>query len=191
MTSTARRQWTWDALAEAKRDTLEEVLRSGATPDPAQLDGHTYRGWNRGLLARIITQKFKKAFYAEDGEHWGYNLVVHQDGKGHRGEWKVKTKNGEPERIGWFRVLRTDGEQPRKPTKGYANTVRLDYAVKRNKGLNFPLRAINDFVVLPNPGDHRLLLGKAYLRLGFPWLTVFWCFFLIERDGLHGESEQA
>jgi hypothetical protein len=100
MARTAQRVWTWETLAQADGATLEDVLRTGATPDPAQLDGHTYRGWNRGRLARIVTQKFKKAFYAEDGEHLGHNLVVEQDGKGWRGEWNMKTKDGEPVRIG-------------------------------------------------------------------------------------------
>jgi hypothetical protein len=45
--------------------------------------------------------------------------------------------------------------------------------------------------VLANPGDHGLLLGKAYVRLGFPWLTVFWCYFLIERDVLQEPRAQA
>jgi hypothetical protein len=35
---------------------------------------------------------------------------------------------------------------------------------------------IRDFVVLPNPGDHGLLLGKAYLKLG---LSVFYSYFLL------------
>ena len=38
---------------------------------------------------------------------------------------------------------------------------------------------IRDFVVLPNPGDHGLMLCKAYLQFGFKWANVFYCYFLL------------
>jgi hypothetical protein len=46
-----------------------------------------------------------------------------------------------------------------------------------NTGRNLPLRVIRDITVLPNPGDHGLVLGKAYLQLG-P-LYVFYSYFVL------------
>jgi hypothetical protein len=48
--------------------------------------------------------------------------------------------------------------------------------VKQNGGLNFPLRGIQDFVVLPNPGDHTLVLGKTY------FLKLRVAYFVLQRE---------
>ena len=45
--------------------------------------------------------------------------------------------------------------------------MRFDYDVPQNQGRHRPLRGIQDDVVLPNPGDHDLLLGKARM-FGLP-----------------------
>ena len=57
-------------------------------------------------------------------------------------------------------------------------TLHLDYAVGRNTGANLPLRVIQDYAVLPNPGDHDLMLGKANFKAG-P-VRFFVCFFQLE-----------
>jgi hypothetical protein len=54
--------------------------------------------------------------------------------------------------------------------------VRFAYHVRQNSGLNFPLRGIQDLVVLPNPDDHTLVLGKAYL------LALRVAYFVLQRE---------
>jgi hypothetical protein len=156
--------WTFETLAEADRQSLEEVMLSGSPPDFEQLEGYSYRGWNQQRIARVSGEKFKKAFRSKDGRRLGYNEVVRQDGKRWRGEWEVKTKDGRPIQIGYFEVSPAN------------NSVLFDYNVELNTGRNFPLRVIRDFAVLPNPGDHDVLLGKAYLQLG---LRVFYSYFVL------------
>ena len=137
---------TWEELTEADHRVLEEVMRTGATPDIDQLLGHTYRGLNSGLVPRITGRKFKKVFHEHEGRPFGHNIV---------------DRHGKPVEIGWFGV-RPEGR-----------LVRFDYNVKQNGGLNFPLRGIQDFVVLPNPGDHTLVLGRAhYLKLRVAYFVL-------------------
>jgi hypothetical protein len=152
---------TWEELVGADRTTLEELMRTGAAPDIGQLLGHTYRGLNSGLVPRVTGEKFKKVFHEEGGRPYGHNLVIRQDRQRPGGAWEPKTKDGEPVRIGWFSV-RPEGR-----------AVRFDYDVRQNSGLNLPLRAIQDFVVLPNPGDHTLVLGRAhFLRLRVAYFVL-------------------
>jgi hypothetical protein len=115
---------------------------------------------------RHVTQKFVKTFRREDGGHWGHNLVVRQDGQAPGGAWELKLADGRPVTQGHYRVTPED------------RTLHLDYDVGRNRGLELPLRVIQDFVVLANPGDHDLMLGRANFRLG-P-VRFFVCFFQLE-----------
>jgi hypothetical protein len=163
VTSTAPERWTWETLAPVDRATLERVFEAGVRPDPDLLDGRTYRGWNRGGVIGLVAEKFRKTFYTEGGEHWGANLVVRQDRQAWRGAWEPKLNHGRPVAQGHYRVR----PEPR--------TLHLDYNVARNTGLEFPLRVIQDDIVLVNPGDYDLVLGKAHVQLG-P-IRVFVCFF--------------
>ena len=128
--------WTWDTLTRASGSTLRELVRTGDTPDTERILGHTFAGLNRGLLPKLTGERFQKVFHTEDGEPFGHNLV---DRAGHTKE------------LGWFRILER------------GRTIRFDYNVPRNTGLYLPLRGLKDDVVLPNPGDHDLLLGRARL----------------------------
>ena len=127
------------------------------------LDGRAYQGWNRGLVMRHVTEKFVKTFRREATGDWGHNLRVRQDKQAPGGRWELKLKDGNPIPQGHYRVI-PGGER-----------LHFDYNVDRNTGIEFPLRAIQDFVVLVNPGDHGLLLGRANVWLG-P-LRLFVCFF--------------
>ncbi len=140
---------TWDELIAADRTVLEELMRTGATPDPEKLMGHTYRGLNRGLVTRITGRRFRKVFHEQEGQPFGHNIVE---------------RRGKPVEIGWF-SLRPEGR-----------TVRFDYNVRQNRGTGFPLRAIQDFVVLPNPGDHDLVLGRAH------YLGLRVAYFVLQRE---------
>jgi hypothetical protein len=128
--------WTWDTLTRADGATFKELMRSGDTPDPQLILGGTFAGLNRGLLPKLTGEHFHKVFHTDDGEPFGHNVVE---------------RGGRPVELGWFRV-HMSGE-----------SMRFDYDVTRNKGLYMPLRGLKDDVVLPNPGDHDLLLGRARL----------------------------
>jgi hypothetical protein len=141
--------WTWDTLTTADRSTLRDLLRTGDTPDPGRILGYTFAGLNRGLLPKLTGERFKKVFHAENGEPFGHNVV---------------DRGGRPKELGWFRVL----------TRG--RVMRFDYNDARNKGLYLPLRGLKDDVVLPNQGDHDLLLGRARL------FGLHVAYFVLERD---------
>jgi hypothetical protein len=138
--------WTWEGLTSADTKTLTRVFEEGATPDIEQLLGGTYDGLNLGALTRITGQRFKKLFYLRDGEPFGHN---------------IQQKRGRPVELGWYRV-RPDGR-----------TVGIDYNVKQNTGFHVVLRALQDRIVLPNPGDHELVLGDArYLGLRVAYFVL-------------------
>jgi hypothetical protein len=128
--------WTWDTLTTAGGAAYRELMRTGDTPDPGRIVGHTFRGLNRGLLPKLTGERFQKVFVTEDGDPFGHNIV---------------DRRGRPVELGWFRV----GSSGR--------AMRFDYNEGRNRGLYLPLRGLKDDVVLPNPGDHDLLLGRARL----------------------------
>ena len=82
--------WTYDTLAECSRKQLEEILLTGTAPDPDELEGHIYCGWNHEWVGTLSGRKFKKGFRRREGRPFGYNELVHQDRDGHSGEWKVE-----------------------------------------------------------------------------------------------------
>jgi hypothetical protein len=128
--------WTWDTLTRADGRTFKEVMESGGKPDPGRIVGGTFKGLNRGLLPKLTGERFKKIVHTQDGDPFGHNVV---------------DRGGRPVELGWFKVLSA------------GRTIRFDYNVPRNRGLYLPLRGLKDDVVLPNPGDHDLLLGRARL----------------------------
>ena len=171
--------WTFASLAQVDRQTLESVLRTGTAPDLEQLNGHIYCGWNHEWVSVISGRKFKKGFRKKDGRNFGYNEIVRQDGQGYGGEWEVKMRDGRPNQLGYFRVSQVADEPPQRLYEPYRHLSSFNYAVPANTGKNLIFRMIRDVVVLPNPGDHSLMLCKAYFQLGFSWLNVFYCYFLL------------
>ena len=138
--------WTWESLTTADKGTLKRVFEEGATPEIEGLLGGTYDGVNIGLLTRLTGRRFKKLFYLRDGEPFGHN---------------IQERRGRAVELGWYRV-RPDGR-----------TVRIDYDVKENRGLYVVLRALQDRIVLPNPGDQELVLGEArYLGLRVAYFVL-------------------
>jgi len=153
-------------MTAADDATLRTVFAAGTPPDPAVLDGRSYRGWNRGPVMRVITEKFVKTFSREPGGDWGVNLVVRQDKQAPGGRWDLKLRDGQPIRQGHYRVTPA------------GNGLHLDYDVPRNTGTELPLRVIQDDIVLVNPGDHDPMLGTARFKAG-P-VRFFVCFFQLE-----------
>jgi hypothetical protein len=179
MPTTTRTTWTFDTLARADRPTLERVLLDGPAPDPEQLEGFIYCGWNHEWVGRLSGEKFKKGFRKRQGKHFGYNELVRQDNQGHQGEWEVKLKDGRPVQLGYFRVSNVADEPPQPLYEPYTHLGHFNYDVEMNTGRNLPFRVIRDFVVLPNRDDHELMLCKAYLQLGLQSVNVFYCYFLL------------
>lgn len=171
--------WTYESLAKVDRNTLEKVLLESPAPDLEQLNSWIYCGWNHEWVAGLLSgEKFKKAFWKRDGKNFGYNHVVVQDNRGYLGEWKDSMHDGHPRQLGYFRCSMAS-EEPHldKEFEPYVKTAHFNYDLADlNKGLNVIFRPVRDFVVLPNPGDHSLLLCKAYFHLG-PQTDVFYCYF--------------
>jgi hypothetical protein len=175
--------WTYDSLAAVDRDTLEKVLLDSPPPDLEQLVGWIYCGWNHEWIASHLSgEKFKKAFWKRNGKHFGYNHLVVQDHKGHSGEWKDQLRDGGPIQLGFFRCSMTSEESSLDGEfMSYLHTAHFNYDLADlNSGVNVIFRPVRDFVVLPNPGDHSLMLCKAYFHLG-PQTDVFYCYFLLGR----------
>lgn len=179
MTTTRTQAWTYETLAAADRKKLEEVMLTCPAPDLDELEGYIYCGWNHEWIGRISGEKFKKGFRRRDGRPFGYNEIVRQDDQGFRGDWEVKLKDGRPIQLGYFRVSQVGDEPPQRLYEPYRHTGHFNYDVPLNTWRNLPFRVIRDFVVLPNPGDHGLMLCKAYLQFGFKWANVFYCYFLL------------
>jgi hypothetical protein len=170
--------WTYETLAEANTTELENVMLTGTAPDPEQLNGWIYCGWNHEWVGRLSGEKFKKGFYKLDGKNLGYNEICYQDNDSYRGEWKVRLKNGRPIQLGYFRVSYIKDEPPERLNEPYQHLGHFNYNVSLNTWHNLPFRIIRDFVVLPNPDDHTLMLCKAYLQV-LPFLNIFYCYFLL------------
>jgi hypothetical protein len=170
--------WTFETLAQADRKTLEAVLVAATAPDPAQLAGSVYDGYNHEPLAQLVAQKFRKAFYQKDHLLHGYNQMIMQDGQHYAGEWRVRMKQGRPAVQGFYRVTFVKNELAREVLAPYMHLAYFNYNIDLNPRWNVPVRSIRDYVGLPNAGDHSLLLGKAYLRIA-PWLTLFAGYFVL------------
>jgi hypothetical protein len=170
--------WTFELLAQADRKTLENVLLAAHTPDPAQLAGRVYDGYNHDGLGQLAGEKFRKAFYQQDHLLHGFNQMVIQDGQHYTGEWRVRMKHGKPALQGFYRVTFVKDEPPHVVSAPYTHLAYFNYDSDLNPRWNVIMRSIRDYVGLPNEGDHSLLLGKAYLQLT-PWLTLFASYFVL------------
>ncbi|HEX6482689.1 MAG TPA: hypothetical protein VF043_27920 [Ktedonobacteraceae bacterium] len=181
--------WTFERLAQADRQTLENVLLAADTPDLAQLKGRVYDGYNHDWLAHLLVEKFRKAFYQHEQTLYGFNQVVRQDRRHERGAWQPRLKEGKPTQFGFYRVTFARDEPAQKHAAPYRHLAYFNYNIDLNPRWNVPVRSIRDYIGLPNAGDHSLLLGKAYLQLT-PWLALFGGYFLLGHpqtaDGLGG-----
>lgn len=173
-------RWTFETLAQANRATLEEVLVHSQAPNPQHLDGLTYNGYNHDWLGQLPGKKFRKAFFQEEEDYFGVNQVVVQDGQDFRGEWHVQTKAGKPVTRGFFHVLPAREKPLAGDLEKYRHLLFFDYDVGLNPAWNFLMRAIRDFVGLPNEEYYGVLLGKAYLRV-LPGVNTFATYFVLEQ----------
>jgi hypothetical protein len=171
-------EWTFETLARASKETYENILLTGTPPDIEQLNGFIYCGWNHEPIGKISGEKFKKGFYKRGGANYGYNETVIQDRKKYLGEWKVGLHEVRPNQLGYFRTSYVKDEPYHKLYQPYLHLAHFNYDIPFHKfHLSF-FRVIRDFVVLPNPGDHSLMLCKAYLHITED-INIFYCYFLL------------
>jgi hypothetical protein len=175
----AHEPWTYETLAQADGATFEAILKTGTPPDPEELNGWIYCGWNHEYIGKLSGEKFKKGFRKYNGMNYGFNELCEQDDQKYLGEWKVRLLNGRPIQLGYFRVNMVKDEQPEPFYKDYPQLATFNYNVDIDTGLNLPIRLIRDLVVLPNPGDHSLMLCKAHIEILHPNLYFFFCYFLL------------
>ena len=166
---------TYESLASATSDTLEQVLLDGQAPDLEVIAGNEYRGWNTPFFASWVgILRFKKGFFKDEtngGSVRGYNKDI-VPGGGLMDPWTEKGPGGKAKPFGFYEV------QPQSAGM-YPNSVLLNYDCPRNFALD-PTKLLRDYVVQVNPDNPHLLLGKAYLALpGKPCVS----YFILERVG--------
>jgi hypothetical protein len=170
--------WTFESLAAADVATLDRVMLTGQAPDPSQMNGFVYRGWNHEAIAALTGAKFEKGFFRRDGRDLGYNLPVVQDNQGYRGEWQEILTNGQSTPFGFF-LNDSLAREPIEPfVQQYPRAGIFNYNLPVNTGFDLRTRVLRDVVVLPNADDHGLILGKAHFQL-FPLLTFFMSYFVL------------
>lgn len=169
--------WTFETLAQAGRATFEDILHNNPAPDPAQLAGYVYKGWNDAFITHLTGKKFKKCFWQEGSVVLGCNLVIAYDFQEYRGEWREVNLFGSVPRGGYYGVQDVPSLSIAEYLQ-YQPLKLLNYNVSRNTWLMSPLRVIRDVVALPNPDSHELVLGKAFLQL-LPLSLVFVSYFVL------------
>ncbi|MCL4246986.1 MAG: hypothetical protein KJ065_02420 [Anaerolineae bacterium] len=175
---TTQQPWTFESLAQAGRATFEQILCHNPPPDPAQLAGYVYKGWNDGFITYLTGRKFKKCFWQDGDGGQGCNLVIMYDFKEYRGEWREVSLFGQTLRAGYYGIQEVPQASSIAEYVPYQPLKLLNYNVGRNTWLNLPLRTIRDVVALPNPDTHELVLGKAYIQL-LPLSLVFVSYFVL------------
>ena len=97
------RKYAFEDLCLMEPAALEGVFAKGVTPDFEKLAGWEFRGYNVFPLAKLLgIQKFKKGFYHNNAEPFGYNIPVIQNR--FYGDWVCTPTNDEPKRFGFYSV---------------------------------------------------------------------------------------
>ena len=161
-------------MAAWSTEQLEAAMRKGTRPDPDQLIGWEFRGYNPPLVAKVLgIRKFMKGFYhGNDGRFMGYNVMIRQNG-GPLESWYPVRLFGRPIRHGYYEVSPVDSYSR---DHLFPNALLLDYGRGGNFFLN-PSKSIRDYLVQVDPNNPDLLLGKAVLALG-PLRRQAWHFIL-------------
>lgn len=156
--------------------TLDDVMAAGVTPQPENLAGYEFRGFNPPKFARWLGfQKFIKGFWLEsNGALAGYNRFVRNPRGGPGQPWVAKDPSPKG-RHGFYDVLPV---VPGTRYDDFPHAVLLDYGSGRNSAWN-PESRIRDFLVQVDAQNPDLYLGKAFLDLGIT--RVFSNFFVLER----------
>lgn len=177
---------TFDDLTRLDNRALEPLMATGTVPTVSDVTGFEFRGWNNQASTEILgTRKFFKGFYAAAdagvGKAWGYNMPAVQNGRDQ--PWQDKTKQGQPVRYYYFKVLPGSALSD----AIYPKSLVVDYRQFPKYSIFNPIRYTVDYLVFPHPANRDLILGKSYSQLGF--IKPFLGFFILERfraSGLGG-----
>ena len=171
--------YKYEDLARKSQSELEAIFKAAKAPDPKNLEGWEFRGYNVPFIAELMgIRKFKKGFFIGPGqtrdglEMMGFNVPMVQNGL--FGKWLARPSETLPKRFGFYRVYDV---RPYEKDNKYPNALLLNYGIARN-GVN-PARLLRDYLVQPDPDNTDIYLGKAYFALG--GLRVFPSFFVLER----------
>ena len=159
---------TFAELAASPTAELERRLRAGNAPDLAALRDTEWRGWNVSNMTEVLRiRKFIKGFFSTPLE--GYNKPARQNGWD--GPWEAVGG-----RFGFYTLAPV---VPGTSDSLYPNAALLDYGASPRNASYRVERVLRDYIVLPDPGQPDLLLGKAYIALG--GLRVPAGFFILHR----------
>jgi len=169
--------WTFESLAKASNPELESLMSTKAVPTAESLAGSEFRGWNVAELASVLgIRKFIKGFFrcSDSPDFAGYNMPVIQND--FNGPWEPALEEGEPVRHFYFGLLPGSSVSD----AIYPATLVVDYRLWKGSPTTPPgITNTVDYLVLPDPSNPNLVLGKSYLQ--FSSLKPFLGFFLIER----------
>ena len=153
---------------------LEQLFLRGQQPDLDNLVGWEFRGTNTPQWAKLLgIKKFIKGFFTRDGEVYGYNSPVVQNGIA--SPWIGKPDDDNPKRFGFYLVTEVD---PTSRDNAYLHAVLLDYGRGGNKPWD-PTSLIRDYLVRVDPDNDDLFLGKALFAIGPARVATN--FFILER----------
>ena len=164
------------ALEKLPFSELELVFQRGSMPALSSITGWEFRGLNTPPWFRLFgIKKFMKGFFkGEDGQVYGYNCPVEQNGL--RDPWIAKPDDANPKRFGFYTVSPVD---PTARDNRYLHALLLDYG--KGKNPRFDASAgLRDYLVQVEPNDPNILLGKAYYAAG-PLRVPTYSFFILER----------
>lgn len=161
-------------LAGLSTAELEKIFKNGKTPDPDKLVDWEFKGYNVPFFAKLLgIKKFKKGFYREGEEFWGYNIPQYQNSIDQ--PWRCKPVDHNPKRFGFYSVkaVRPDMTENKEP-----GALILNYADGNN--LLWEGSFLRDYLKQVDPDNDDLYLGKAYVALGGARFMP--SFFILERD---------
>lgn len=135
------------------KDELEEAMREYAGPDPGLLAGFEWDGWTN---LKLPWSKFRKGFLKlSDGKVIGYNSRMRSNS--FNDPW-IYLPEKEP--FGFFEVYPAK-DDPK--ANIYPNATLINYHTGRNDLIT---ESTKDYlVVLDNPKDQNMLLGKMHILL--------------------------
>ncbi len=152
----------FDELTRASNAELERLLRQGVAPDLPTLVSREYRGLNTGPVVKMLgIQKFIKGFFEGPAGVEGYNIRVRQNGP--HSPWIPLPTPEAPVRFGFFLVAPVN---PDAIDNRYPHALLLDYGASPRNARWRIERILRDYLVVPDPAQPEVLLGKAYLALG-------------------------
>lgn len=148
------------SLTRLSTRELDGIMAISEGPDLKSLGGWEFAGYNHAAFTQLLgIRKFVKGFFPGGSE--GYNIPVIQNGI--ESPWLHLPHPERPKRFGFYRAAKVD---PKARDNRYPRAVLLDYGASPRNFFLKPERVLRDYLVVPDPKDPGLLLGKAYLALG-------------------------